>query len=117
VAELARWSGIGLDAVTQFDCSGSRGHAPHHGGGVEVLPPEGGVGGLGAALLIQHLDHIGDEHVVVGAGVPGPGGGMPGVGVDEAGGRGGDSGHAPPAAPLPGQLVQVGQAWRPARHP
>ena len=107
VPELARWSGIGLDAVTELDRFGGRGHPADHGGGMEVLPPEGGVGGLGAALGVQHLDHVGDEHVVVGAGVTGPGGGMAGVGVDQAGGRRRDGGHTSPSAPLFGQFVQV----------
>jgi hypothetical protein len=109
VPELARGTGIGLDAVTQFDCFGGRGHPSDHGGGVEVLPPERRVRSLGPALLVQHLDHVGDEHVVVGTGIAGPGGGMAGMGVDQPGGGGGHRGHATPPAAFFGQVVQIAQ--------
>ena len=113
VAELARGAGVGLDPVAQFDGLPGRGHPADHGRGVEVLSPEGRVRCLGPTPLVQHLDQVGDEHVVVGPRVPGPRRGVPGVGVDETGGRRGDSGHAPPAAPFSGQLVQVFQGGVP----
>jgi hypothetical protein len=34
VPELARGTGIGLDAIAELDCCGGRGHPADHGGGV-----------------------------------------------------------------------------------
>ena len=45
----------------------------------------------------------------MGARIAGPGGGMAGVGVDEAGGGSGDRGHPPASAALNGEGVEVGQ--------
>ena len=46
-------------------------------------------------------------------GVPGPGGGVTGVGVDQAARRRGDGQAAPPPAPLPGDGLQIGQGGVP----
>jgi hypothetical protein len=113
VPELAGWTGIGLDAVAELDRCGGRSHSADHGGRVEVLPPQGGVGSFRAGLCVQHLDHVGDQHVVVGPRIAGPGGGMAGVGVDEAGGGGRDRSHASASAACSGQVVQIAQCGVP----
>src|SRR5581483_7838882 len=84
------------------------GHAAGHGGGVEVVTPQRRVGGLVTADVVLHRKHVGDEHVVVGAGIAGAGGGVAGVCVDEAGGLGGDRRPPPAPALLARQGVEVG---------
>ena len=72
VPEPARGAGIGLDGVAQFDRHPGRRHPAGHGGGVQVLPPQRRVGRLPPALFILHLDEVGQQDVVVRAGVASP---------------------------------------------
>jgi hypothetical protein len=100
---------VGDDPVAEANGLPSRGHPADHGGGVEVLPPQGGDGRFPAAGVILHAQEVGNKHVVVGVGVAGPGGGVTGDGVDQAGGGCEHAGPAPPAADVTGQGVEVGQ--------
>jgi hypothetical protein len=68
-----------------------------------------GVRRLVAALVVAHGDDVGEQHVVVGARVPRPRGGVAGGGVDEPGRRRGDRLFSPAPAPSQGELVQVGE--------
>ena len=109
MAETPGGAGVGHDAVAQLDRLLGGGDPAEHGGGVEVLAPQGGVGRLPAALGVGHAHQVGDQDVVVRAGVAGPGGGVAGDGVDEALGRGALHRPASPAAHGAGQLLQIGQ--------
>ncbi|MDQ6725607.1 MAG: hypothetical protein M3066_05510 [Actinomycetota bacterium] len=109
VAELSRRAIVAFDAVAQGHRFVGGGHTAEHGGGVEVLSQQGGVGALPAALAVGHVDEVRDQHVVMGVGVAGPRSGVAGDGVDESTGSGGHCGVAPPAALLDDQPVQVGQ--------
>ena len=113
VAESSRPAGVGSDVVTEFDRHPGSGHAADGSGGVELLAPHRGVGRLPAAEVVEHLDHVGQEDVVVRTGVPGPGGGVTGVGVDQPTRRRGDGQAAPPPAALPGDGLQIGQGGVP----
>ena len=113
VAQPARGAGVGLDAVAQLDRHPGGSHPPGHGGGVDMVPPQDRVGGLPAALTVEHFDDIGDQYVIVGAGVARPGGGVAGVGVDQAAGGGLEPEASPAAAPLIGHALQVGEGGVP----
>ena len=86
VPEPARRPGVGLDAVAQLDRHPSGSNAAGHGGGVQVLTPQGCIRRLPPALLVLHLHDIGQQDVVVGGGVAQTRGGVAGMGVDEPGG-------------------------------
>ncbi len=113
VAEPARRARVGVDGVAEFDRHPGAGHPADGGGGVELLAPHGGVGRLPAAPVVEHLHHVGQQHVVVGAGVTGPGGGVAGVGVDQPARRRREPQTAPAAAPFHGDGLQVGQGGVP----
>src|SRR5205814_4551086 len=81
VAEPTGRARIGGDGVAEFDGHPGAGPPSDGGGGVELFAPHGGVGRLPAAPVVEHLHDIGQEDVVVGAGVTRPGGGVAGVGV------------------------------------
>ena len=109
VPEPSRGARVGLDGVAQFDRHPGRGHPAGHGGGVQVLPPQRRVGRLPAALFVLHLHDVGQQDVVVRAGVAGPRSGVAGVGVDEPA-RGRCFGRlASPPSHLAGHPVQVGE--------
>jgi hypothetical protein len=70
VPQPPRRPGIGLDRVPKFHCD-ARGRDPaDHGGGVQMLAPQRGVGGLPSALFVAHLDHVGHQHMVMWQGSP-----------------------------------------------
>jgi hypothetical protein len=108
VPEAAGGPGVGDNGVAQLDRSLSGGHPADHGGGVQMLPPQGGVGRLPATLVIRHADDVGHQHVVVGTRVAGPGGGVAGDGTDHAFGLRALHGSATAPADGAGQLVEVG---------
>ena len=109
VPELARSGRVGLDAVAEVDGHLAAASRPTMVAAWRCSRHSVVSGALVPPLSSQHLDHVGDQHMVVGAGVAGPGGGVAGVGVDEAGGRGRDGGHASASAALFGHVVQVGE--------
>jgi hypothetical protein len=59
VPQPPRRPGIGLDRVPKSHHHASGGDPANHGGGVQMLPPQRGVGGLPSASLVAHLDQVG----------------------------------------------------------
>ena len=74
-----------------------------------MLSPQGGVGRLPPSPGVVHAHEVGHQHVVMGAGIAGPGGGVPGRGVGEPFGGGAHRRPAPPSAHAAGDVVEVGQ--------
>jgi hypothetical protein len=72
--------------------------AADRGGGVDHVAHPGGVQRLPSAGMVEHLHHVGNQDVVVGVRVTGPGGGVPGAPEGQAGRRGADLEASPPAA-------------------
>ena len=109
VAEPTRRAVVGDDPVAQLDSDTRRAEPSVGGGGVEVLAPQRGVGGLPATAVVEHLDQVGDQHVIVRARITRPGGGVAGDGVQQAARRGRRRRSSTAAAALTGQLLEVGQ--------
>jgi hypothetical protein len=109
VAEVSAGAVVGDDPVAQAHGFAGGGHPAGHGGGVQVLAPQGGGGRLPAAGVVLHGQQVGHQHVVMGVGVAGPGGGVAGVGVDQARGWREHPGPSPPPADVAGQGVEVGE--------
>jgi hypothetical protein len=86
VPEPAGGAVVAFDGVAQLDGEVGGLEAADHGGGFDPVAEQGGVEGLVAAFGVEHLGHVRDQHVVVGGGVPGPGGPVPGHRPRETGG-------------------------------
>ena len=109
VSELPRRPRIGHDGIAQLHRGPGRGHPADHGGGVQMLTPDGGVGRLPPAFLVEHFDQVRHQHMIMRTGITGAGGGVAGMGVDQPARLRGDRGAAPASAHLAGDPVQVGQ--------
>lgn len=96
-----------IDSVAP--CPTRYGDPANHGGGLEMFSPHGSIGRLPPAPVIPHLDHIGQQHIIMRARIPGSRRGVPGVPVNQSPcfGRGGRP--APPAASISGDPVDVAQ--------
>ena len=76
VPQVPRRPRIRLDQETELDGPGCRVEPSDHGGGLDRVPERGAVEALVAALGVEHLHHVHDQHVIMWGGVTGPGRGV-----------------------------------------
>jgi hypothetical protein len=107
--EPPRWARVGHDPVAELDRLCSRRHPPNCCGGVEVVAKKSGVGALPASPSVTHGNGVGDEHMIMDLGIPGPGRGVARCGPDEPAGCHSGLCPATPAAALHDEVVQVGE--------
>jgi hypothetical protein len=79
---------VRFDGVAQLDRPLGGSEPADHGGGVGQVPQPGGIQRLPAAVAVEHLGQVGDQHMIMRCGVAGPGGGVAGAGPQQAPGRG-----------------------------
>ena len=110
VAEPSRRPVVGLDGVAELDRLGRRRHPAERRGGVQDVAQGRRVERFPASFVVGNAAKVGDQNVVVGLRVTGPGGGVAGARPDQAVGR--DTGLGAPPAPAAGDHpgVQVGQS-------
>ena len=99
-------SRIRLDSVAEIDRSPGGGGAADDRGRVQHIPERRGVERLPPALGVQHLDDVGDEHVIMHGRVPGPARPVPGHRPRQPGRRRADLVPTPPSAPLAKPVVE-----------
>ncbi len=108
VSQSSRRARVGLDGIPQVHRDPGGRRPADHRRRVQVLPPQGGVGRLPPTLVVEHLNDVRQEQMVVRARIPGPGGGVAGVGEDQPVRLGRHRRHTAPAAHSSGHPVQVG---------
>lgn len=99
---------VRLDPIPQLHRHPRGGDPPDRGRRVQLIADEGGVETFPAAPVVSHPHHVGDQHMIMDLGVPGPGCRMPRRRPNQTPGpRGG--GRLPPPPAYPGDhRIQIG---------
>ena len=106
VPQMPRRPIVQCDVEPQLDRPRGRVETPDHRRCFDRVAQRRTVQRLPATRLVEHLDHVGDQDVIMGGGVPGSRGRMTSHRVGQPTGRGTGLGPASPAAPFLEPAVQ-----------